>query len=88
MIIVCSRGCGALANGDDSVGRVQGDILMSPMQTVYRHMDALPWDLSDVLADVAQQDLDGRRRAVNPLDSFFGSIDHLCGRVRKTTALA
>jgi hypothetical protein len=34
------------------------------MRTVYRHMDTLPWDLNDVVADVAQQDLDGRRRAV------------------------
>lgn len=34
------------------------------MRTVYRHMDTLPWDLNDVIADLAQQDLDGRRRAV------------------------
>jgi hypothetical protein len=42
----------------------QGDAKLSAMRTVYRHMDALPWDLHDVIADVAQQDLDGRRRAV------------------------
>eukprot|EP00241_Pyramimonas_parkeae_P001477 CAMPEP_0114235474 /NCGR_PEP_ID=MMETSP0058-20121206/6272_1 /TAXON_ID=36894 /ORGANISM="Pyramimonas parkeae, CCMP726" /LENGTH=470 /DNA_ID=CAMNT_0001347243 /DNA_START=76 /DNA_END=1492 /DNA_ORIENTATION=+ len=84
-VLLVERGTGlraALANS-------AGDILMSPMQTVYRHMDALPWDLSDVLADVAQQDLDGRRRAVGMLREErilpVGKVLTVVGRIRSLT---
>eukprot|EP00959_Pyramimonas_sp_CCMP1952_P292966 6127208-Pyramimonas_sp.AAC.3 len=48
-----------------SLAKFTGDAVLSPLQMVFRKVDLLPWDLSDVLSDLTQQDLDGRRRAVS-----------------------
>eukprot|EP00240_Pyramimonas_obovata_P015199 CAMPEP_0118943000 /NCGR_PEP_ID=MMETSP1169-20130426/37316_1 /TAXON_ID=36882 /ORGANISM="Pyramimonas obovata, Strain CCMP722" /LENGTH=213 /DNA_ID=CAMNT_0006888141 /DNA_START=311 /DNA_END=948 /DNA_ORIENTATION=- len=50
-----------------SLTKFAGDSVLSPLQMVFRKVDLLPWDISDVLSDLAQQDLDGRRRAVGIL---------------------